>query len=321
MNEFREDKPSGTKASHNPFEAVVFVDWNGRQHDLEMTAETLAALTKGLAEYRDGLLTGMLFMDSTLQGSWEGPVAVLPLARGVVRIDSPRRTIQYKADAAVSAECDRRKREKVAMIWRPASGAIVVEGISLRPPEQANPGFDVKPVAVRITKAASHIEPANAEQGEPADAMDGLLTVLMGEDRPAGRRGKLPESTERTVIKEAIMVSMTPAPDGKKLAIRYLLAEGTQSATERILVIDDRGELIADFAIEKPSVQPAAGKAPEPAHAAAGVESTPFISTRNRNARVEEGARHGPGGGFRVTRRSRGRKALLLGVLRGAVRL
>jgi hypothetical protein len=99
------------------------------------------------------------------------------------------------------------------------------------------------------------------------DALDGLLNMLGGIDRPAEIRARRLEESGRILVEDATVVSMSPAPDGTKLAIRYFgpahidhssaeqwgrfdrTARDESSKAERIAVIDDQGKPMVDFAV------------------------------------------------------------------------
>jgi hypothetical protein len=106
-----------------PFEDVVFVDWEGRVHNLEMQADTLAALKRVFQEENLAKEKLQFFP----KASWEGPVVVLPWVRGVIRIDCARRTINFERNASITAEFERIKREDVVMATQLTKGELVVQ--------------------------------------------------------------------------------------------------------------------------------------------------------------------------------------------------
>lgn len=107
----------------HPFGGIVFVDWEGRVYDLEMPADTLAAL-KRISREENFAKEKLQFLP---KGSWEGPVVVLPWVRGLVRIDCARRTIRFERNASVAAEFERIKREDIVMATQLAGGELVVQ--------------------------------------------------------------------------------------------------------------------------------------------------------------------------------------------------
>ncbi len=106
-----------------PFNDVVFVDWEGRVHNLEMPAATSAAL-KQVSQEENLAKEKLEFLP---KGSWKGPVVVLSWVRGVVRIDCARRTISFERNASVTAEFERIKREGVVMATQLTKGELVVQ--------------------------------------------------------------------------------------------------------------------------------------------------------------------------------------------------
>ncbi len=190
---------------------LVFVDWSGHRHPFKMSDETRDASTQGLVDHGSDPLGAWWYkLDSNLQGSWEGPVAVLPLSRGVVRIDCAQHTIGFRQDARVSDDFDRGKREKVTMSRQLAHGEVVVEGIDV----------------------------GQRQRKDTATSIAGPTRIDLWMPK---------KRTRRTLVESALWVILAPAPDSRKLAIRY----GLDANDERILVIDDQGVALADFAIER----------------------------------------------------------------------
>jgi hypothetical protein len=58
----------------------------------------------------------------------------------------------------------------------------------------------------------------------------------------------VPPGVPRRVLEEKASIScLLPSPDGKTLALRYMIGGAGQNVGERIVVIDARGEILADF--------------------------------------------------------------------------
>jgi hypothetical protein len=163
------------------YRAIVFIDWRGRRHEFNLTQAALAAMTDGRDEDFGTIARDQTPGDTTLQGWWEGPVAVLPLARGIARLDCARRTISYQADAAVSDEHDRRERFGVDIARRFAGGDVMVEFIAAIPASRGTDGGVCGQIVVWTRR-------------------DNRQTVL---------------------VDRASEVSTSVSPDGKKLAIGY----------------------------------------------------------------------------------------------------
>jgi hypothetical protein len=271
-------KTPGSQASSSPLETVVFVDWNGRKHDLMTTPEVLAPLNECLTEHRDELCSNILLQDSTLQGRWEGPVAALGLSRGVIRIDCARYTINYQTDARPVEERPRAKGEKLVASSRLANGDVVVEVIALEPPVKPKNEYDR--LADRVAALESKLEVVQHRE----DDWD-LAHRIFGARRIDVWIPKMRE--RRALVENATKVSMSRAPDGRKLAIRYSPVNDCRSSAERILVIDDRGGTIADFAIEKPARKRAFADADRPGDAAQGGPRGPLIDREAERAAWE----------------------------------
>ena len=238
--------------SSTPFEALTFVDWSGRSHAFEMDAGTRAALAKSFDDCAEQFACASLLVDSTLHGSWAGPIAELPLPGGVVRIDCARFTLNFKNESRVAEQFARMKHERVEISRSLAAGDAVFEVIATDPPDK------------------------NAER------------TLFGRKRIDIWMPKTGE--RRTILEDVTKLSVSPAPDGRKLAIRYSNTSEADSGPERIIVFDNHGNSIAQFEIEKPvenvAVRPPQGEARaiEPPHGDVRVIDPPARAGSPRRA-------------------------------------
>jgi hypothetical protein len=180
-----------------------------------MNADTRAALAQGFSDCRERFSYAEFLLDATQPGSWEGPVAVLPLSGGVVRIDCAAFTVSYKNAARVADEFARMKRGRIETSRPLGAGDVVVEVIAVESPT------------------------------------DDCELNIFGQKRVDLW---MPKTGERkTILEYAAKVSVSPAPDGRKLAIRYSRTSEATSGPERIIVFDDKGFALADFEIEAPA--------------------------------------------------------------------
>ena len=106
----------------NLFKGVVFVEWDGRIHDMTMSFETSSAL-KRVFEAEGLAGPGPKYF---AKGTWSGPVVTHPWYRGLVRIDCVRYTVTYEDDPRISDEYDEIKRSNVLMETRLAGGESVI---------------------------------------------------------------------------------------------------------------------------------------------------------------------------------------------------
>ncbi len=234
LRETRNGKTSATDVLPNSVQRVVYLEWTGHKHDLNFDAATLAALNKDLTaegNELDGCWNS--FFESTLQGSWDGPVAVLRLARGVARIDCAQFSLTYQHDASASEECDRRKRERCLTSRR--IGDVVVEVIDIGPM--------VKNDAWEAIAGPKRID-------------------IRGPAWPGAR----------TLVGNASWVSLALAPDDRKLAIRYapgtdlerILVIDEHGKAVADLVIGDEEKAVAEGVAERATTKPTLEETPGP---------------------------------------------------------
>jgi hypothetical protein len=140
------------------------------------------------------------------------------------------------------------KGERIAASSRLANGAVVVEVIAVEPLKEPKDKLDLLADRVAALESKMGVAQEPKDDSDWADSFFGNKRIVVWTRK---------KSERQALIENATKVSMAPAPDGRKLAIRYSPAGDSKNCAERMLVIDERGDVIAKFAIEKPAPKPA----------------------------------------------------------------